>query len=449
LAVETLLDWLRERREITNVRAAVCDLNGVLRGKRIPASKVASMLNGELRMPLSATCADIWGDDVQDNPIVFEHGDIDGVCVPTGRGFLPVDWLGNPTAVLPMWMQTEAGAPHLTDPRRALAEVVARYHELGLTPVVSLELEFYLVNASKDFPSPPKSPVTGSPLYGNDVLSLEDIDHFESFFSDVYRTSDANGIMADSAISENGHGQFEINLLHVDDPLRAADDALYFKRIVKGIARRHGLAGSFMAKPYLDRSGSGLHTHFSLLDSDGRNLFDDGTKQGSEIMRHAVGGILKYMRDSSLIFAPHLNSYRRWQPGSHAPHSVCWGYETRHVAVRIPGGASSARRIEHRVPGSDANPYLVLAVILGAALEGITRKMQPPDPVMSPEDMLKGEMLPTNWRAGIELFRTCATMRRIFSETLVDSYVGMKWQELQVFHQRMSPFEVETYLERV
>lgn len=443
------LQWLGARPEITSLRAAVCDLNGVLRGKRMPIVQAEKILDGQLRMPLSVTCPDIWGADVQDNPLVFAQGDADGICLPTGRGILPMDWLGSPTALLPLWMQTEAGEPHLADPRRALAAIVARYDALKLRPVVATELEFYLVDTSGDMPTPPTSPVTGQLLDGNDVLSLDDIDHFEAFFADVFRTCEDYGIPADSAISENGGGQFEINLLHVDDPMRAADDALYFKRLVKGIARTYDLAGSFMAKPFLDRAGSGFHVHFSLIDSDGRNVFDDGRSQGSEVMRHAVGGILAMMRQSALVFAPHLNSYRRWQPESHAPHSVCWGYETRHAAVRIPGGSHRSRRIEHRVAGTDSNPYLVLAAILGAALEGIERRIEPPAPITSPSDALAGEVLPSDWRHGIELFERSEAMRRIFSPTLIDAFLGMKRQELQVFSQRISPFELETYLEKV
>ena len=154
------------------------------------------------------------------------------------------------------------------------------------------------------------------------------------------------------------------------DPLKAADDALYFKRFVKGIARKYELAASFMAKPFLDRAGNGFHVHFSLLDRDGKNVFDNGTADGSEVMRHAVGGILSLMRASSLVFAPHRNSYRRLTPNAHVASEVGWGYETRAAAVRIPGGANAARRIEHRVAGADANPYLVLAAVLGRGARG-------------------------------------------------------------------------------
>ena len=201
--------------------------------------------------------------------------------------------------------------------------------------------------------------------------------------------------------AENGGGQFEINLLHVPDPLKAADDALYFKQDMKGIARKYELAASFMAKPFLDRSGNGFHVHFSLLDREGRNVFDNGTADGSEVMRHAVGGVLAMMRSSSLVFAPHRNSYRRLTPNAHVASEVSWGYETRAAAVRIPGGSNAARRVEHRVAGADANPYLVLAAVLGAALEGIETGSRG-----GPRWWRRSEAaLPIDWKEAIEGLR--------------------------------------------
>lgn len=437
------LGWLKERPEITSLRAAVCDLNGILRGKRVPVAQAPKVIDGQTRMPYSITCLDIWGEDVKGNPLVFQQGDVDGRCEPTGRGFLPVNWLGSPTALLPLWMLTEEGEPYLGDPRRALAAVCARYAALGLQPVVATELEFYLVDTSGEVPTPPRSPVTHKFLDGDGALSIDDLDHFEAFFTDVYAACDAHGVPVDSAISENGGGQFEINLLHVPDPLKAADDALYFKRFVKGIARKYGLAASFMAKPFLDRAGNGFHVHFSLLDREGRNVFDDGGEAGSAALGHAVAGLLGLMRASSLVFAPHRNSYRRLTPNAHVASTVSWGYETRAAAVRIPGGSHKARRVEHRVAGADANPYLVLAVVLGAVLEGIEKGLAPPAPGQTAEE------LPIDWKEAIDAFETSQGMGRIFAPILRENFLGMKKQELQVFSQQIGPFEHETYLETV
>ena len=165
------LAWLESRPDITSLRAAVCDLNGILRGKRVPVAQARKVLEGQMRMPYSITGLDIWGEDVAGNPLVFEQGDVDGRCEPTGRGFLPMNWLGSPTALLPLWMLNEDGTPYLGDPRRALAAVCDRFAALGLTPVVATELEFYLVDTTGDVPTPPKSPVTHKFLDGDGALS--------------------------------------------------------------------------------------------------------------------------------------------------------------------------------------------------------------------------------------------------------------------------------------
>ncbi|TIO54802.1 MAG: glutamine synthetase, partial [Mesorhizobium sp.] len=215
----------------------------------------------------------------------------------------------SPTALLPLWLADEAGAPYLGDPRRALARILDRYAALGLTPVTATELEFYLVDPTSQRPVGPVSPVTGRRLDSDAALSIDEIDDFEGFIHDIYEACRMQGIPVDTAIAENGVGQFEINLNHVPDALRAADDAVLFKRTVKGIARKHGFAACFMAKPYGERAGNGFHVHFSVLDKDGRNIFDDGSDQGSDTMRHAVGGLLAAMAESTLVFAPHFNSY--------------------------------------------------------------------------------------------------------------------------------------------
>lgn len=441
------LEWIAAQPDLSGVRAAICDLNGILRGKRMPVSEARKALEGGLRMALSLSAMDVWGNDIEDNPIVYQTGDADGLTAWTGRPILPVSWTPRPTALVPLWFSNPDGSPYLVDPRRALAAVVERFAAQGLTPVVATELEFYLVDPTTERPVGPKSPVTGRRLDSDAAMDLDELDAFDSFFTDVYAACQAQGIPADTAISENGVGQFEINLLHTADVLKAADDALFFKRAVKGIARKHGFAACFMAKPYGRGAGNGLHVHFSLLDREGRNLFDDGTDSGTEMMRHAVGGMLSGMAESTLVFAPHFNSYRRLRPNSYAPTALAWGYETRMVAVRIPGGAPQARRIEHRVAGADANPYLVLAAILGAALTGIERQIDPGAPRKSDADGEDLQRLPADWRAAIGAFEQGNLLPDIFARDLRTAFLACKRQELEQFATEVSAFEFKTYLE--
>ena len=229
--------------------------------------------------------------------------------------------------------------------------------------------------------------------------------------------------------------------------MRAADDAVILKRLVRGVARKHGVAASFMAKPYQEHSGNGFHIHMSLIDGEGRNVFDNGSAEGTPLLRHAIAGCLATMAPMALVFAPHLNSYRRLTPGAHAPVSIAWAYENRFAAIRVPGGSPKARRFEHRVAGADANPYLVIAAILGGALQGIEGEMQPPDPIPGMAAVEEGETIPDTWARAIEAFPSDGG--GIFAPELAAVFKDMKAQEMLRFSERMSDFEIQTYLEIV
>ncbi len=424
------LQWLEARPDIAALRLAAFDLNGIARGKRVPASHASKAFSGALRMPLSALNVDIWGADIHDSPLVFDTGDADGTLRPTERGLVPLSWFDTPSALLPLWMFNDDGTPFQGDARHALKAVLDRYRARGLTPVVATEMEFYLLNGSAALPTPPRSPATGQPLAALDVLSLAGLDEFDAFFTDLYAACAEMDIPADAAISEAGPGQFEINLLHVDDALKAADDAILFRMAVKGIARKHGMQASFMAKPYVDQPGNGMHVHFSVLDEAWENIFDDGTERGADALRHAVAGLLAAMPACALIFAPHGNSYRRLTPDSHAPTAAAWGYENRTAAIRIPGGSPVARRIEHRVAGGDANPHLMLAAILGAALSGIEDAMAPPAPITGNAYQAGAPQLPTTWEGAIARFETDPLVARLFPQELIRNMVLCKRQEM-------------------
>ncbi len=441
--------WLDAHPEIRTLRIAVSDVNGQPRGKRVPVETARKALDEGARMPLSALNVDVWGDDIEDSPLVFATGDADGVLRPTERGFVPMPWLGAPSALLHMWMFEEGGRPFAGDPRQALARVLERYRVRGWRPVVATELEFYLVDDGSERPEPPINPYSGRQMQARDVLSLNGLDIFDAYFTELYEACEQMDIPADSAISESGLGQFEVNLLHTDDAMKAADDAWLFKIAVKGLARKHEMAATFMAKPYAQHSGNGFHMHFSVIDETGANIFDDGTAQGSGVLRHAVAGCLAAMQDSALIFAPHMNSYRRVMPGAHAPTGVCWAYENRTAAIRIPGGSPRARRIEHRVAGGDTNPYLVLAAVLGAALDGIEAGTEPPAPITGSAYELTLDRMPFTWREAIHRFQSGERIARIFEPVMVQNYLRCKRQELKRFEDRWTDFEFASYLDTV
>lgn len=442
-------DWLHNHPDIKTIRVAAADLNGQARGKRIPVRFAEKALTGGTRFPFSVLNLDIWGEDIEDSPLVFEHGDRDGILLPTERGFLPVPWLDTPTALLPVWMFHEDGRPFLGDPRHALNAVVNRFKDAGLTPVVATELEFYLIDDSGKTPRVPASPRSGKRRAGAETLALRALDAFDEFFTDLYDACEAMDIPADAAISEAGPGQFEINLMHGPDAMKAADDAWLFKMLVRGLARQHGFAASFMAKPYEQYSGNGLHMHFSVLNEKGENIFDDGSSEGSQSLLNAVAGCLQALPDSALFFAPHANSYDRLVPERHAPTGVAWAYENRTAAIRIPSGNPKARRIEHRVAGGDTNPYLVIAAVLGAALYGIENSLTPPKPITGNAYALDLKQIPETWEGALDTFDKSKILPKLFADELLRNYLLTKRQEIGSIAELSSKELLDLYLDTV
>ena len=442
-------DWLRHHPDVKTIRVAAADLNGQPRGKRIPTRFADKLVKDGTRFPYSVMNLDIWGEDIEDSPLLFESGDADGVLKPTERGFLPMPWLDAPTALLPIWMFHEDGRPFEGDPRHALANVVRKFHAKGMRPVCATELEFYLIDDSGRELRVPPSPRSGKRRPGADTLALRALDAFDRFFTDLYESCEAMDIDADTAISEAGPGQFEVNLLHSDDVLKVADDTWLFKMLVKGLARKHGFAGSFMAKPYDNWPGNGMHMHFSVTDDEGRNLFDNGTHEGSPLLMNAVAGCLQAMPGTTLLLAPHQNSFDRLVPEQHAPNGISWAYENRTAAIRIPSGSRRARRIEHRVAGGDINPYLMMAGVLGAALIGIEDGLTPPPPITGNAYELDLPQLPTTWQDALDTFEASPEMRRIFPRHLIENLVRTKRQEIRYMSELSTDEMLELYLDTV
>ena len=439
-------DWLSRHANIQALRLTVVDLNGQARGKRLPRRFADKTFDGGTRLPFSTLNVDLLGQDIDDSPLVFDSGDADGLLTPTERGFVPMPWLDTPTALLPMWMFRPDHTAFDGDPRHALRQVLERYTQHHLTPVTAIEMEFYLIDTSGPAPQIPRAPGTHHRHAVADTLSISALDDFEEFLTDLYQACDAMDIPADAAISESGIGQFEINLLHCDDALRTADNAWLFKMAAKGVARKHGFTASFMAKPYPDSAGSGMHSHFSVLNADGNNIFDDGGAAGTAALRHAVSGCLAAMADSSLIFAPFDNSFERLVPGAHAPTSLCWGYDNRTTALRVPQSPPKARRIEHRVAGGDANPYLMLAAILGAALNGIEDKTPPPPPTAGNAYASSGPQIAQTLDQAITNFEHSHHIKRLFTPLICDNIILTKRQESRIMADLDAQTQIAIYL---
>lgn len=434
--------------EIEVAELYVSDLNGVARGKLVPIEMLEKLAEGTMKMPVSTLGLDIFGCDVAEAGIALETGDPDGNLVPVEATLKPMLWAKRPTAQL-QCMITEAGNGAISgyDPRGVLMRVAERANAMDYRPVMALELEFYLIDAQEALP--PMNPVVGGRLGRSQLYDMEVMRAFEPVMADITRAAQALGAPAETAICEFGAGQFELNLRHVDDPLAAADHMIALKRTIRGVARAHGLDASFMPKPFGQMAGSGMHAHLSLLDAGGKNAFDGNGNGPAALIRHAVAGMLGSMADAMLIFAPHHNSYRRFVPGSYAPVVAAWGYDNRSVPVRVPETSGKGARVEHRVSGSDANPYLLAAAVLAGALDGIERGLEPGAPVRLEARAGDGEALPVSWAMAEQRFRESAFVAGWLGAEFRHVYAAMKRQERATLMGRVSDVEYDAYLRTV
>lgn len=369
--------------EIEYLDAVVVDLCGILRGKRMGIAEAAKIFESGMQIPESVYLMDARGEMTD----VFGHGygdgDPDGTAWPIPGTLSPVWGDTPPRAQILTTLRDEEGVPFSGEPRAALELVLERFTELKLTPVTALELEFYLLDIERDElgrPQPPRCPRTGVRECEPSVYGLDDLDRYRDFLQALNQAAQAQNLPLTATSKEYAPGQFEANLRHQPNARLAADHVVFLKQVVKAAARATGFEATFMAKPYPHRSGSGLHVHVSVLDEAGRNIFDNGTREGSEALRHAIGGLQALLPDSMALLAPNANSYRRFQPDMFAPANRQWGVNNRSAGLRIPIGPTEARRIEHRVAGADANPYLVMAAVLAGIHHGLVSKLDPGPP---------------------------------------------------------------------
>ncbi len=430
------------------VEVLLPDTSGVLRGKWLPGTAIDKVWTQGVAIPLSIFGLDIWGREVEETEIHLETGDKDGLCWPVPGTLKPVPWSPRPAAQVLVTMfepdGTARGTPWRLDPRQQLAAIVARLAARGLFPCVAFELEFYLMKPAP--PGQPPEPVF--PAVGEarqNMYSMSDLDAFAPLLHDMRGACAAQGLPADTVISEAAPGQYEINLYHRADAMAAADDAILLRRLIDGVARAHGLRATFMAKPLADFAGNGMHVHVSLLDAGGENLFAQGAA-GDALLRHAAGGLLATMADATLLFVPSYNGYRRLVPGSYAPVSVTWGFDNRSVAVRVPNGPPAARRLEHRIAGAEAHPHLVLAAILAGMLEGIEKEIEPPAPVAGNAYDAAAPRLSPSMAEAVARFSSSDFIAAAFGAEYRRVYAVMKAQELAAFTRAILPLEYDTYL---
>jgi glutamine synthetase len=328
------------------------------------------------------------------------------------------------------------------EPREVLARVMARLAAKDIHPVVAFELEFYLFDrALKDgLPQYPRDPLCGDED-DQPNLHIERLSRFSPVLHEIVEVANEQGIDANVITAEIGPGQFEINFGHCEDGLQAADWAALFTRLTRGVALKHGHRASFMSKPYLDAPGSGMHVHVSLYDEQGNNLLaaDDGKP-----LRHAVAGCLDWLPHCMPIFAPHHNAYRRYGSRVNAASRASWGYEDRDACVRIPDSDARNLRIEHRLAGADANPYLVLAAILSAMEHGLEQRAEPIAPLN--ENRQSGIDFPMDMLAAVAQMRHHPAVNAGLGEEFVMVYCENKRQDHLAFMEHINAREYRWFL---
>jgi glutamine synthetase len=423
------------------------DCNGLLRGKRVAAGMLAKVYRDGVCLPMSLIATDVTGNTVEETGLGYDIGDEDRVCRPVPGTLQLLPW--RPDA-LQCLIAMEDGAGGLFDaaPRVQLQRVLERFRARGLTPVVAVELEFYLLDRELDAAGQPQgavNPATGRRDRSTQVYYLQDLDDRNGFLDEVITTCQAQGIPADTAVSEYSPGQFEINLHHRADALAACDDALLLKRAIKAVAERHGLLASFMAKPFAEQAGSGLHLHVSVLDDAGNNVFACSPDAPCDPLRHAIGGLQASAQDAMLLFAPHANSYRRFVLNAFVPLNECWGFNNRTVAMRIPHSDPANTRIEHRIAGADANPYLVAAAVLAGILDGFDNRPDPGPPVLG-NAYQQTELRELHWLDTVRGFLASDWIEGHFGARFRHVFGQQKLRELRNFQREISPLEVAWYL---
>ena len=445
--------FLKRFSDLKGIDLLIADLNGVLRGKRIQSNALAKVFQEGIYLPASVFAGDITGATVEETGLGMAQGDSDRVCHPIPGTLSKSPWYNKSMAQVLMTMYEANGKPFFADPRQVLKRIFDQFQELGFTLVVAVELEFYLLDTRRDRqknPQPPISPVTGKRDKNTQVYSVDDLDDYGAFLDQVAKGAESQGIPADTALAEYAPGQFEINLKHEPDPLSACDNAVLLKRLIKGVAREMGMIATFMAKPYAQQAGSGTHIHISLLNKNKENIFSDPQNEtGSKNLLHAIGGLSKTMKESMAIFCPNANSYRRFQPDLYVPMAPTWGIDNRTVAIRIPTGPEKAKRIEHRVSGADANPYLVVASILAGIHYGITHKIEPPK-ISTGDAIAKHKpSLPMTWVESLDAFLKSKIIKEYFGKEFCHVYYQTKYKEMQIFDSHVTPLELDWYLRTV
>ena len=448
-SMQEATEWLAARG-IDDLECITPDLAGVARGKMMPAKKFVGETS--LALPSALFMHTISGEYPEESgEFRYSPNDGDLKLVPDLSTLALVPWENDPTAQVICDLVDQSGAAVGYTPRNVLKRVMALYENRGWKPVVAPEIEFYLVskNVDPDYPLVPPIGRSGRQIQSGQSYSIGGVNEFDELIDDIYDFSDRQGLEIDTLIHEEGAAQLEINLRH-GDPLELADQVFMFKRTIREAALGQDIYATFMAKPIQGQPGSAMHIHQSVNDArTGRNIFSNEDGTPSELFFHFIGGMQRYVPAALIMMAPYVNSYRRLTYGMSAPTNKAWGYDNRTTAFRVPTSDPAGRRVENRLPSSDANPYLAIAASLACGYLGMVAALQPDEPTDRTVNEDGGISLPRGLLEAVAAFEAETAFHEVFSRSFVGTYAGIKRGEHETFMQVISPWEREFLLLQV
>ncbi len=453
---KTLRDFMCKYPETDVMELLTGDMMGVIRSKRIRTQEFEKVFTKGFYLPAGAVLLDTLGDSVPGMTYSTDDGDPDIRATIVEGSLTAVPWANRPAAQAMYRLHTRDGDPFFGDPRYVLERAMQPLQKMGLQIVMACELEFYLLDPESRKPKPKQSqvPGTGRPQPGPQVFHPDDLWDIEKFLDELNTVCEVQGLPIGTTTSEFAPGQFEINLHHIADPVLACDHAVLLKRAVKAIALRHGYVACFMAKPFEELSGSGMHIHMSLVDKAGKNYFSHDKPKMAEPpfsarLRNAVGGVAKTMAEAMAIFAPNANSYRRLRPEMLAPVEPNWGANHRSVAIRIPVSGEKNLRFEHRTSGADANPYLVAAALVAGVHYGLKNRIDP-GPMVEEGDVIDLKVkLPNVWEDAINKFARGKILPEYFGKEYCKAYTLNRRFEARNFRNQVTNLDFDWYLRAV
>ncbi len=441
--MESLKKWLKQHR-ISEVECIIPDLTGIQRGKIMPAAKFTKE-NG-IRIPESIFTQTVTGDWPDDQTLVGPE-EFDMLLRPDSETIRVVPWAKKPRAQIIHDCYNQEGELVDFAPRSILKKIIKLYEDKGWQPIVAPELEFFLtkINTDPDYPLEPPIGRSGRQEVARQPYGIEALDEFNYLYEDIYKYCEAQNLDIDTLIHEEGAAQLEINFLH-GKPLNLADQVFLFKRTVREAALGHQMYATFMAKPMENEVGSSMHIHQSILDKKTKqNIFINKQGKYSKSFFFYLGGLQKYLPVSMPFFAPNVNSYRRFARDMASPINMQWGYDNRTVGLRIPFSTPEATRVENRVAGADANPYLAIALTLACGYLGMEEKLEPTPPFKGNAHELPYG-LPRTLHESLRQLKNSQTLQDILGERFIRMYIAVKEKEYETYFRVISPWEREFLL---